>query len=109
LQLAKDAAVEVELDSFTPDACLINVMSRCAAFLASGQRRTDKRTDCFGVPGLRTFLFGGLKRTDKPKRVPVVHGDVVVWGGPARWYHGVLALSRGSILYWWVPHQSNFP
>jgi alkylated DNA repair protein (DNA oxidative demethylase) len=29
--------------------------------------------------------------------VPLTHGDVVVWGGPARlFYHGVLALNEGE-------------
>ena len=42
------------------------------------------------------FLFGGLTRTDRTNRVPLTHGDVVVWGGPARLrYHGVLALKEG--------------
>ena len=41
------------------------------------------------------FVFGGLKRTDKAKRVLLEHGDVVVWGGPARMrYHGVMALKQ---------------
>jgi len=45
------------------------------------------------VPAL--FLFGGLKRTDRPRRVPLSHGDVVVWGGPARLrYHGVLPVKE---------------
>ena len=48
-----------------------------------------------GVPA--TFLFGGSKRTDKALRVPLDHGDVVVWGGPARLrYHGVVALKAGQ-------------
>src|SRR5260370_512800 len=47
-----------------------------------------------GVPAV--FLFGGLNRADKTKRVPVTHGDVIVWGGPARLrYHGVMALKEG--------------
>jgi len=47
-----------------------------------------------GVPAV--FQFGGLNRADKTQRVPVVHGDVIVWGGPARLrYHGVLALKDG--------------
>jgi DNA oxidative demethylase len=42
------------------------------------------------------FLFGGTARKDKQRRVPLQHGDVVVWGGPARLYHhGVLALKDG--------------
>jgi DNA oxidative demethylase len=47
-----------------------------------------------GLPAV--FLFGGLRRGDRPQRVPLMHGDVAVWGGPARLrYHGVLALKDG--------------
>jgi alkylated DNA repair protein (DNA oxidative demethylase) len=47
-----------------------------------------------GLPAI--FLFGGDTRTDKPQRVPLQHGDVVVWGGDARLrYHGVLPLKQG--------------
>jgi DNA oxidative demethylase len=43
------------------------------------------------------FLFGGLRRADPPRRIPLAHGDVVVWGGPARLrYHGVLPLEQGQ-------------
>lgn len=32
----------------------------------------------------------------RPARVPLEHGDIVVWGGPARLrYHGVLPLKSG--------------
>jgi DNA oxidative demethylase len=48
-----------------------------------------------GLPAV--FLFGGLHRADTPRRVPLKHGDVVVWGGPSRLrYHGVLALADGQ-------------
>ena len=41
-----------------------------------------------GVPAV--FLFGGVKRKERPQRVGLEHGDVVVWGGPARLrHHGV--------------------
>jgi alkylated DNA repair protein (DNA oxidative demethylase) len=44
-----------------------------------------------GIPAV--FLFGGENRSDKQKRVPLAHGDVVVWGGPARLrYHGILPI-----------------
>jgi DNA oxidative demethylase len=64
----------------------------------------DKDEKDFGAPivsvslGLRAiFLFGGLKRTDKPQRHPLQHGDVVVWGGPARLaFHGVAPLADGE-------------
>ena len=48
-----------------------------------------------GLPAV--FQFGGLLRSDKPRRVPLAHGDVVVWGGPARLrFHGVLPLADGQ-------------
>jgi alkylated DNA repair protein (DNA oxidative demethylase) len=52
-----------------------------------------------GIPAV--FLFGGPRRADPVRRVPLAHGDVVVWGGPARLhYHGVLALkpNRHAVL-----------
>lgn len=37
------------------------------------------------------FLWGGMDRRDTCFRVPLHHGDVVVWGGPSRCrFHGVL-------------------
>jgi hypothetical protein len=43
------------------------------------------------------LLFGGLKRSDRTARLRLEHGDVVVWGGPARpRYHGVLPLEVAS-------------
>jgi alkylated DNA repair protein (DNA oxidative demethylase) len=48
-----------------------------------------------GLPA--TFLFGGPTRGGRPLRLPLMHGDVVVWGGPARLYfHGVAPLAEGS-------------
>jgi len=39
------------------------------------------------------FLFGGHRRADRPQRIPLFHGDVVVWGGPDRLrYHGIAPL-----------------
>jgi len=39
------------------------------------------------------FLFGGQDRADKSQRVPLFHGDVVVWGGVDRLrFHGVMPL-----------------
>jgi alkylated DNA repair protein (DNA oxidative demethylase) len=48
-----------------------------------------------GIPA--TFLFGGHKRSDKPQRLPLVNGDVVVWGGEDRLrFHGVAPLKEHS-------------
>jgi alkylated DNA repair protein (DNA oxidative demethylase) len=47
-----------------------------------------------GLPAV--FLFGGADRRDKPRRVRLESGDVVVWGGPARLaFHGVDPLADG--------------
>ena len=47
-----------------------------------------------GLPA--TFLFGGLKRTDRPARIRLLSGDVIVWGGANRLaYHGIAPLPKG--------------
>ena len=47
-----------------------------------------------GLPAV--FLFGGDTREARPTRVPLAHGDVVVWGGASRLrYHGILPLTAG--------------
>lgn len=47
-----------------------------------------------GLPAV--FLWGGLKRKDPTRHIPLVHGDGLVWGGPD-WlrYHGVRPLKVG--------------
>ena len=100
LALARDAADEAGFAGFVPDACLIN----CYAPGTRLSLHQDKDERDHGHPvvsvslGLpATFQFGGLKRNDRPLKVPLRHGDVVVWGGPARLvYHGVLALKEGE-------------
>ncbi len=64
----------------------------------------DKDEQDFGAPivsvslGLPAiFMFGGMQRKDKPKRYRLEHGDIVVWGGPARLaFHGVAPLADGE-------------
>jgi len=98
--LASDAATEAGYDGFEPDACLINRYDP-AARLTLHQDQDERDLDApivsvsLGVPAM--FLFGGLKRSDRQRRIPLWHGDVVVWGGPARLrYHGVLPLKEDS-------------
>jgi alkylated DNA repair protein (DNA oxidative demethylase) len=96
LKLAGEAAAAGGFPGFAPDACLIN-RYQAGAKLSLHQ---DKDEHDFGQPIVSvslgvpaTFLFGGSKRADKTLRVPVRHGDVLVWGGPARLnYHGVLPI-----------------
>jgi DNA oxidative demethylase len=99
--LATRAASAAGFGGFTADACLINRYEP-GARLSLHQDRNERNFDqpivsvSLGLPAV--FLFGGLKRSDRPQRVPLVHGDVVVWGGPARLaFHGVMPLPRASI------------
>jgi len=99
-ELASDAATAAGFDNFVPDACLINRYEP-GARLTLHQDKDEQNFNhpivsvSLGLPA--TFQFGGLKRNDKLIRMPVTHGDIVVWGGPARLrYHGVLALKQGQ-------------
>jgi DNA oxidative demethylase len=99
LKLATGAAEEAGFQQFKPDACLIN-RYETGARLSLHQDKNERDfgqpivSVSLGMPG--TFLFGGTTRSGKTMRVPVVHGDVVVWGGPARLrYHGVMPLKGG--------------
>jgi DNA oxidative demethylase len=48
-----------------------------------------------GLPA--TFLFGGLRRTDRPRRIKLDSSDIAVWGGPARLaFHGIEPLADGD-------------
>jgi alkylated DNA repair protein (DNA oxidative demethylase) len=97
--LADLSAAETGFDGFVPDCCLVNHYEP-GSRLTLHQDRNERGYDApivsvsLGLPA--TFLFGGLSRSDRTVRVPLSHGDVVVWGGPARMrYHGVLALKPG--------------
>lgn len=98
--LAVEAARAAGYGSFQPDSCLIN---RYLPGAKMGLHQ-DKDEDDFGHPIVSvslgtpvTFQFGGMRRSDRPQRVPLEHGDVVVWGGPARLrYHGVLTLKASD-------------
>ncbi|WP_315757746.1 MULTISPECIES: DNA oxidative demethylase AlkB [unclassified Bradyrhizobium] len=99
-QLAERAASEAGFAGFAPDACLINRYEP-GARMSLHQDRDERDVGApivsvsLGLPA--TFLFGGLKRTDKTQRYRLVHGDVVVWGGPARLaFHGVAPLADGE-------------
>jgi DNA oxidative demethylase len=99
-RLAEQAAAEAGFAAFSPDACLINRYEPGARM----SLHQDKDEHDFGAPivsvslGLPAiFLFGGLKRSDKPRRYRLEHGDIAVWGGPARLaFHGVAPLSDGE-------------
>ena len=100
LQLATSAAAECGFANFVPDACLIN-QYKIGASMGLHQ---DKNELDFSQPivsvslGIAaTFLFGGLKRSDKTNKILLNHGDVVVWGGDSRLkFHGIKPLKANS-------------
>ena len=98
--LAENAAREAGFAGFAPDACLINRYEP-GAKMSLHQDREEKDfaapivSVSLGLPAI--FLFGGAKRSDKPQRYRLEHGDVVVWGGPSRlFFHGVAPLADGE-------------
>lgn len=100
LSLAARAAAVAGFDGSGPDACLINRYEPETKL--SLHRDEDERdlaapvvSVSLGLPA--TFLWGGLARTERPRRIRLDSGDVVVWGGPARLvYHGVAPLAEGE-------------
>jgi len=100
ITLAQQAAGEAGFDDFSPDACLINqykVGTRMG--LHQDKNELDFKQPIvsvsLGLPAV--FQFGGFKRADTPIKIPLNHGDVVVWGGESRLrYHGVLPLKAGT-------------
>jgi DNA oxidative demethylase len=98
LGLARGAAAQAGFREYVPDACLINrYVTGARVSLHQDKNEHDFNQPIvsvsLGIPAV--FLFGGLNRTDRATRVKLKHGDVVVWGGPARLrYHGVLPIKE---------------
>lgn len=100
LELAQNAAARAGFEDFEPDACLVNRYEP-GARLSLHQDKNERDFSApivsvsLGIPAV--FLWGDLRREDKPVRVQLTHGDVMVWGGPSRLrYHGVLPLKEGN-------------
>jgi DNA oxidative demethylase len=98
--LAMRAAAAAGFADFAPDACLVNRYEPGARM--SLHQDKDERdfaqpivSISLGLPA--SFLFGGLKRSDRPRRLRLESGDIVVWGGPARMaFHGIDPLPAGA-------------
>jgi alkylated DNA repair protein (DNA oxidative demethylase) len=98
--LAAEAAEAAGFGRFHPDACLVNRYAP-GARLSLHQDRNERDFDqpivsvSLGLPAI--FLWGGKARADRVRRIPLIHGDVVVWGGPDRLrFHGVHSLADGE-------------
>jgi len=98
-ELAREAAEQAGFKDFRADSCLINQYVP-GAKMSLHQDKDEKGYAApivslsLGLPGM--FLFGGFERSDKTQRIPLLHGDMVVWGGVDRLrYHGVLPIKPG--------------
>jgi len=102
--LFADAATEFSslagYRDFVPDVCLINRYSLGSKMgLHQDRDETDFSQPIVSVSlGLPiTFKIGGQRRTDPSVSTKLQHGDVLVFGGPARLaFHGVGTLRTGS-------------
>ena len=98
--LAASAAAAAGYPGFAPDACLINLYepgTRLSLHRDENERDLTAPivSVSLGLPA--TFLFGGNSRSDRPRRILLESGDIVVWGGPDRLvYHAVAPLPEGD-------------
>ena len=98
--IATGAAAAAGFAGFEPDACLVNRYepgTRLSLHQDRNERDFSKPivSVSLGLPAV--FLFGGARRQDRPRRVRLESGDVVVWGGPTRLaFHGVAPLPDGE-------------
>jgi alkylated DNA repair protein (DNA oxidative demethylase) len=92
-QLAIAAASEAGHGGFDPEACLINLYGPDARMgLHQDRDEADLGQPIVSVSLGRSarFRIGGLNRTDPTRAVTLEHGDVIVFGGPARLiFHGI--------------------
>ncbi|MDB5407448.1 MAG: alkB [Rhodospirillales bacterium] len=98
--LAAEAAEAAGFSGFRPDACLVNRYTP-GARLSLHQDRNERDLGqpivsvSLGLPAI--FLWGAKRRAGKVRRIPLIHGDVMVWGGPDRLtFHGVHFLAEGE-------------
>ena len=96
MRLATEAAHAAGFEDFRPDACLVNRYTpgaRLSLHQDKNERDFDAPIVSVSLGMTAIFLFGGRQRTDKTAKVPLGHGDVVVWGAQDRLrYHGVMPL-----------------
>jgi len=99
--LATRAAALAGFEGFDPDACLISVYAP-GARLSLHQDKDERDVAAhplvslsLGLPAV--FQLGGLARGEKTLKVPISHGDALVWGGASRLrYHGVATVADGQ-------------
>lgn len=100
LTLARTAAQRAGYHAFAPDACLVNryeTGTRLSLHADQDERDAAAPIVSISLGAPATFLWGGLERSVRTRRWLLASGDVMVWGGPARFiYHGVAPLAAAD-------------
>jgi alkylated DNA repair protein (DNA oxidative demethylase) len=95
-ELAAAAAAAAGFPGFAPDVCLVNEYlpgARLSLHQDRDERDFSQPIVSLSLGMSADFALGGLGRRDPVRRLTLRHGDLLVWGGPARLrFHGVLAL-----------------
>ncbi|WP_287881310.1 DNA oxidative demethylase AlkB [Aquitalea sp.] len=98
--LASQWAAAAGFNGFDSNACLINCyVPGCRMSLHQDRDERDFSqpivTLSLGLPA--RFMLGGIQRNDACQIIPLIHGDVLVFGGPARLcFHGIMPLTAGA-------------
>lgn len=99
-ELARSWAAQAGFDNFASNACLINCY-QAGSKMSLHQDRDERDfthpilTLSLGLPA--RFMLGGLQRQDPYRKLLLQHGDVLVFGGPARLcFHGIMPLADGE-------------
>ncbi len=95
-RIARDAAHLAGYAPYRPEACLINHYepgARLSLHIDKDEEDAASPIVSISIGTSATFLWGGLRRADRLRRIVLHSGDVVVWGGESRFvYHGVAPL-----------------
>lgn len=99
-ELAAHAAAAAGYEGFAPEACLINRYepgTRLTLHQDKDERNLDQPIVSVSLGVDAVFLWGGATRGERPRRIALSHGDIVVWGGPSRLaFHGIDAVPQSG-------------
>ncbi|MEZ5661740.1 MAG: DNA oxidative demethylase AlkB [Burkholderiaceae bacterium] len=95
--LAIRAAAAAGFAGFAPDACLINryqAGARLSLHRDNDEHDFDQPIVSVSLGSPARFVIGGLRRQDPTSAILLGHGDVLIWGGPARRIHHAAGAPR---------------
>ncbi len=100
INLSIKAAEMAGFNGFNPDSCIINkyaVASKMSLHQDKDEHDFQQPIVSISLGIAAVFEMGGFTRGDSTLRIPLFHGDVVVWGGEDRLrFHGVLPIKADS-------------